>query len=253
MRTPIIAGNWKMNLLKGESVALVEGLKQGLADVSGVEVVVCPPFTGLYPVAHVLAGTNIDVGGQNCYTAESGAFTGEVAPQMLSDIGCKWCIVGHSERRQVFGETDESLNEKLKFVLNAGLKVMFCVGETFEERESGAMDEVLRRQIRIGLEGLTDAQFANLVIAYEPVWAIGTGLTATPGQADEAHGFIRALVRETFSETISSALRIQYGGSVKAENAAELMALANVDGALVGGASLNADSFCAIVKAGAAA
>lgn len=252
MRTPIIAGNWKMNMLVGEAVGLAESLKESVGGLSGVEVVVCPPFTALDAVVRALEGSDIAVGGQNCYLAESGAFTGEVSPQMLLDVGCEWVIIGHSERRQYFGETDEYLNEKLRFALAAGLKVMFCVGETLDEREAGEMDNVLRRQVGKGLGGLDEAEFDRLVVAYEPVWAIGTGLTATPEQADEAHGFVRALVREQFSETVSGSLRIQYGGSVKADNAVELMAKGNVDGALVGGASLRADGFAAIVKAGVA-
>lgn len=249
MRTPVIAGNWKMNLLVGDALSLVEELKELLAEVTDVEIVVCPPYTALYPVGQALAGSTIALGGQDCYPVENGAYTGEISPSMLKDAGCAWTIVGHSERRRYFDETDDFLNRKLKFALASDLKVMFCVGETLEEREAGEMDEVLRRQVHEGLEGLDEADFERLVIAYEPIWAIGTGLTATPDQADEAHGFVRALVREQFNETISDDLRIQYGGSVKPENAGELMDKGNVDGALVGGASLNAESFAAIVKA----
>ena len=250
MRTPVIAGNWKMNLLVGPALTTVEALKPLVADVTGVEIVLCPPVTALYPVAQALQGSNIAVGAQNCYTQANGAYTGEVSPQMVKDAGCDWVIIGHSERRQYFGESDALLNKKLKFALGAGLKVMYCIGETLEEREGGEMDEVLRRQVGDGLEGLRADQFDSLVMAYEPVWAIGTGVTATPEQAEEAHGFVRALVRERFDETISSRLRIQYGGSVKPANAAELMGQAHVDGALVGGASLEAESFASIVKAG---
>lgn len=252
LRRPIVAGNWKMNLLVGDAVPLVEELKAQLSGVSDVEVVVCPPYTALYPVGQSLSGSAITLGGQDFYPAEKGAYTGEVSPHMLLDAGCDWTLVGHSERRQHFGETDSYLNEKLHFALASGLKVMFCIGETQDERESGEMDEVLRHQVQVGLDGLVDADFERLVLAYEPVWAIGTGLTATPEQADEAHGFVRALVREQFNESISSGLRIQYGGSVKAENAVELMGQENVDGALVGGASLEAQGFVAIVKAASA-
>ena len=253
MRTPVIAGNWKMNLLVGDALSLVEELKELLAEVTDVEIVVCPPYTALYPVGQALAGSTIALGGQDCYPVENGAYTGEISPSMLKDAGCAWTIVGHSERRRYFDETDDFLNRKLKFALASELKVMFCVGETLEEREAGEMDDVLRRQVREGLEGLREADFGRLLIAYEPVWAIGTGLTATPDQADEAHGFVRALVREQYGDTVSEGLRIQYGGSVKPENAVELMEKSNVDGALVGGASLKAESFASIVKAGVVA
>ena len=253
MRTPVIAGNWKMNLLVGDALSLVEELKELLAEVTDVEIVVCPPYTALYPVGQALAGSTIALGGQDCYPVENGAYTGEISPSLLKDAGCAWTIVGHSERRRYFDETDDFLNRKLKFALASDLKVIFCVGETLEEREAGEMDDVLRRQVREGLEGLSEADFGRLLLAYEPVWAIGTGLTATPDQADEAHGFVRALVREQYGDTVSEGLRIQYGGSVKPENAVELMEKSNVDGALVGGASLKAESFASIVKAGVVA
>jgi len=237
-----------MNLLIGEAAKLVDGLKPLVADVKGVEIVVCPVFTALDHVGQMLVHSNVDMGAQNCYVKESGAYTGEISPHMLLDAGCKWVIIGHSERRQYFNETDQFLNEKLKFALSTGLKVMFCVGETLDEREDGKMDQVLTRQVLDGLAGLTEAQFADVAIAYEPVWAIGTGKTATPQQAQEAHAFIRGLVRKQFGETVADNVRIQYGGSVKPDNAAELMAQPDVDGALVGGASLKADSFAGIVK-----
>ncbi len=249
MRKPLIAGNWKMNLEVGEAVGLVNALKPLVEDTSGVDIVVCPTFVALYPVAEALAGSNIELGGQNCYPKESGAFTGEISPHMLQDAGCQWVIIGHSERRQYFGESDAFLNEKLKFALDTGLKVMFCIGETLEERESGRMNDVLRRQVTAGLAGLDKEHFARMVLAYEPVWAIGTGVTATPDQAEEAHAFVRGLVNEQFGGDVADELRIQYGGSVKPANAAELCNKSNVDGALVGGASLKADSFAAIVKA----
>ena len=253
MRRPIVAGNWKMNLLVGDALSLVEELKRLLAYAPDVEIVICPPYTALYPVGQAIEGSAIALGGQDCYLVEKGAYTGEISPYMLKDAGCTWTIVGHSERRRHFNETDEFLNSKLKFALSSGLKVIFCVGETLEERENGEMDEVLRRQVGKGLGGLDEADFERLVIAYEPVWAIGTGLTASPDQAEEAHGFVRALVREQFDESVSDGLRIQYGGSVKPENVDELMEKENVDGALVGGASLKPDSFAAIVKAGVVA
>jgi len=249
VRKPLIAGNWKMNLLVGEAVGLVSALKPLVKGVSTVDIVVCPTFTALHVVSQVLKGSNIELGGQNCYTKENGAFTGEISPQMLRDIGCAWTIIGHSERRQYFAESDAFLNEKLKFALASGLKVMFCIGETLGERQSGKMNDVLKRQVSQGLVGLSEVDFDRVAIAYEPVWAIGTGVTATPEQAEEAHAFVRGLVADQFGKSVAEKLRIQYGGSVKADNAAELMAKPNVDGALVGGASLKADSFAAIVKA----
>jgi triosephosphate isomerase len=249
VRKPLIAGNWKMNKLTAEAVDTVNALKPLVADVTDVDIVVAPVFTVLSAVGQAVAGSNVQLSAQNCYTKESGAFTGELSPQMLQDAGCTWTIIGHSERREYFEESDAFLNEKLKFALAADLKVMFCIGETLEERESGEMNNVLSRQVTGGLAGLSDADFANISIAYEPVWAIGTGVTATPDQAEETHAFVRGLVKEQFGATVADGLRIQYGGSVKPDNTAELMAKPNVDGALVGGASLEAASFAAIVNA----
>jgi triosephosphate isomerase (TIM) len=249
VRTPIVAGNWKMNKTCVDAVSLATGLKDKLAGFEGVEVVVCPVATVLNPVSGALADTQIEVSGQNCYHAESGAFTGELSPQMLQDAGCTWTLLGHSERRQLFGETDALLNEKLKFTLASGLKIMFCIGETLEEREGSTMNEVLTRQLVEGLKGISDDDFSSIVVAYEPVWAIGTGLTATPEQAEEAHAFVRNVVNDNFNGTVADGLRIQYGGSVKPDNAAELLGQPNVDGALVGGAALDAEGFAAIVRA----
>ena len=249
MRKPLIAGNWKMNKLVGEAVEMVNDLKPLVAGVDAVDIVVGPVFTALHAVCQAAKGSNIQVSAQNSYTKGSGAYTGEISPQMLKDVGCTWTIIGHSERRQYFNESDEFLNEKLRYALANDLKVMFCIGETLEERETGKMKDVLVRQVTNGLQGLTDGDFADMSIAYEPVWAIGTGVTATPEQAEEAHAFVRGLVKDQFGGTVAEQLRIQYGGSVKPENTAELMAKPNVDGALVGGASLKADSFAAIVKA----
>lgn len=249
MRTPLIAGNWKMNKTIGGAVDLVNGLKPLVAGVDGVDVVVCPTFIALDAVGKAVKGSAIALGAQNCYVKESGAYTGEVSPQMLLDAGCTWTIIGHSERRQIFKEDDQLLNEKLKFALGAGLKVMFCIGETLEERESGKMHDVLTRQVTAGLMGLSTEDFERVAIAYEPVWAIGTGVTATPDQAEDAHQFVRGLVKDQFGDAVADGIRIQYGGSVKADNAAELMACPNVDGALVGGAALKAEDFAAIVKA----
>jgi triosephosphate isomerase len=237
-----------MNLLAADAVKLIEDLKSLVAGVSEVEVVVCPVFTALEASAKALKGSNIAMGGQNCYLKESGAFTGEISPQMLKDAGCAWVIIGHSERRQYFGEGDDLLNQKLKFALVSGLKVMFCIGETLEEREGGLMNDVLSRQVTKGLEGLCEADFDNVAVAYEPVWAIGTGRTASPEQAQEVHAFVRGLLRTQFGATVADKTRIQYGGSVKADNVADLMSRPDVDGALVGGAALKADSFAAIVK-----
>ena len=248
-RKPLIAGNWKMNHLVSTSVETAKSLKSLLDGSSSADIVICPVFTALHSVAQIVRGSNLQLGGQNCYTKESGAYTGEISPQMLLDAGCTWTIIGHSERRQYFGETDSLLNEKLKFARAAGLKVMFCIGETLEEREGGKMNDVLARQVSKGLEGLTETEFAGTAIAYEPIWAIGTGVTASPEQAQEAHAFVRDFVRKQFGASIADAVRIQYGGSVKPDNAAELMGKPDVDGFLVGGASLKADSFAAIVKA----
>jgi triosephosphate isomerase len=237
-----------MNKFIGEAVELVNALKPLVKDDNGVDIVVCPTFLAVYPVGQALKGSNVQLGGQNCYLREKGAFTGEVSPQMLIDAGCQWVIIGHSERREYFKESDEFLNQKLKFALGAGLKVMFCVGETLAEREGGRMNEVLTRQITQGLQGLSAADFDNMSIAYEPVWAIGTGVTATPEQAQEAHAFIRSLVADQFGRDVADKVRIQYGGSVTPDNAATLMGQADVDGALVGGASLDAEKFAKIVK-----
>jgi len=238
-----------MNLLAADAVKMVNELKSLVAGVDGADIVVCPVFTVLGAVNEALSGSSIEMGGQNCYVKESGAYTGEISPQMLKDVGCTWTIIGHSERRQYFNETDDFLNQKLKFALASGLKVMFCVGETLEERESGQMADVLERQVIKGLVGLSDSDFDNMSVAYEPVWAIGTGKTATPEQAQEAHAFIRGLLSKQFGAAVAEKVRIQYGGSVKADNAGELMAKPDVDGALVGGASLKADSFAGIIKA----
>ena len=249
MRKPLVAGNWKMNLLIADAVSMVNELKPLVADVTEVEIAVCPTFTALHAVGEALKGSNIAMGGQNCYVKESGAFTAEISPQLLLDAGCSWTIAGHSERRQYFNEADSLLNEKVKFALAAGLKVMFCIGETLDEREGGKMFDVLTRHVSAGLAGLAESDFDKVAIAYEPVWAIGTGVTATPDQAEEAHAFVRKLVADQFGGTVADEVRIQYGGSVKPGNAAELIAKPNVDGSLVGGAALKAGDFAAIVKA----
>jgi triosephosphate isomerase len=248
MRTPMIAGNWKLHKTRAEARELVDGLKSQLTGVDNVEVVVAPPFTALDVVAANLAGSVILLAAQNCYPEAAGAYTGEVSPSLLKDAGCAYVIVGHSERRQLFGENDKFINRKVHALLQAGLGCIFCIGETLEERESNQFLEVLRRQVRLGLEGLTPEMMASLVVAYEPVWAIGTGRTASDAQAQEAHAFVRSLLQEQLSAEIAAATRILYGGSVKPNNIDGLMAQPDVDGALVGGASLKADEFARIVR-----
>jgi triosephosphate isomerase (TIM) len=238
-----------MNKLVDDAVATLNALKPLVADSTSSEIVVCPVFTALHAAGQVIKGSNVALGGQNCYVKESGAYTGEISPQMLKDVGCTWVIIGHSERRQYFKESDALLNEKLKYALSQGLKVMFCIGETLEERQGGIMKDVLARHVNEGLAGLAESDFANVAVAYEPVWAIGTGVTASPEQAEEAHVFVRGLVEAQFGKNVAESLRIQYGGSVKPDNAAELIAKPNVDGFLVGGAALKADSFAGIINA----
>jgi triosephosphate isomerase len=248
-RKPFVAGNWKMNNLVAEAVGLAEALKPLVADVSTVDIAVCPTYTSLYAVGQVLAGSNVQLGAQDAYVKESGAYTGEISPKMLQDVGCTWTIIGHSERRHILGEGDDFLNEKLRFALASDLKVMFCIGELLEERKGGTMEAVLERQTTKGLAGLSAEEAADVVIAYEPVWAIGTGETATPDQAEDAHIFVRGVVEKMFGKDCADKVRIQYGGSVKPDNAAELIARENIDGFLVGGAALQADSFAAIINA----
>ena len=248
MRVPIIAGNWKSHLTIQEAVALVEQIKR-FAQVDGVEVVVCPPFTALASVAALLRGTRIGLGGQNLYWEPQGAFTGEVSGPMLVDAGCRFVIIGHSERRQYFGETDESVQRKVKAALAHTLMPIVCIGETLAERDANQTFDVLRRQLDGGLGVFQAAEAQRVIVAYEPVWAIGTGRTATPEQAQEAHAFIRKWWAAKFGETAAQQLRIQYGGSVNAANAAALLQQPDVDGALVGGASLKAEAFSVIIKA----
>jgi triosephosphate isomerase len=248
MRTPIIAGNWKMNTVIEDAKALVQDLKALVSDVTNVEIVVCPPFISLAAVAEIIKGNNIGLGAQNVYWEKSGAFTGEISALMLKSTGCTYVIIGHSERRTYFHETDETVNKRIFAALGEGLKPIVCVGETLEERENGNTFDVVKRQITGGLAGLSTEHMKTLVIAYEPVWAIGTGKTANPEQAQEVHAFIRNLLAEIFGETTATETRIQYGGSVKPDNVTELMNQADIDGALVGGASLKADSFEKIIK-----
>ena len=247
-RLPFIAGNWKMNKTVGEALDLIRELKTAVSGVKGVEVAVAPPFTALYAVHKELEGSPIRLAAQNLYWEEKGAFTGEVSPLMLKEVGCQCVIIGHSERRQFFGESDETVNRRIKAALAQGLKVIFCIGETLKEREEAKTFAVIERQVSGGLKGLGDKELKNMTIAYEPVWAIGTGKTATPEQAEEVHRFIREKVEKLYSREVSEEIRIQYGGSVTPENIKGLMNQPNIDGALVGGASLKVESFSKIVR-----
>jgi triosephosphate isomerase len=248
MRTPLVAGNWKMFKTTGESAAFVKEFLPLVAGVTGVEIVLAPPFPSLGVVASLTAGTSIGVASQNVHFAAEGAYTGEVSASMVKDTGARYAIIGHSERRQYFAETDDSVNRKVKAALAAGLLLILCLGETLEEREAGKTTEVAGRQLRAGLQGIAAAESRKVVVAYEPVWAIGTGKTATPGQAQEVHAFLRGILKEIWGAGAADSVRILYGGSVKPENIADLMANADIDGALVGGASLTAKAFAGIVK-----
>ncbi len=247
MRKPIIAGNWKMNKTAAEAVALINDLKPLVAK-SKPEVVVCVPYTDLWAVAEAIKGSKIRLGAENVAWADNGAFTGEISAEMLKEIGVEYVIIGHSERRQYFGETDESVNKRLKQALKNGLKPIVCVGETLTEREKNKTKRVLKKQVLEGFKDVTAEDFADIVIAYEPVWAIGTGKTATAEDANKTIAFIRNLVKKTWGAEVSKALRIQYGGSMKPANAKELMAMRNIDGGLIGGAALKAGDFAAIVN-----
>jgi triosephosphate isomerase len=247
VRRKFVCGNWKMHKTVGEAVALVGELRAGLADAAAVQVAVAPPYTALHAVGGALAGSPVELAAQDVHWEAQGAFTGAVSPAMLADVGCRHAIVGHSERRQLFGETDDGVRRKVAALFAANVLPIVCVGETLAEREAGRTLEVVERQVRAALAGLPAAALGSLTVAYEPVWAIGTGKTATSGQAQEVHAAIRNILRE-LGGSAGDAVRIQYGGSVKPENAAELMSQPDVDGALVGGASLKAKDFIAIVK-----
>ncbi len=247
MRIPFMAGNWKMHKTVGESQELVRALLDGLGDASGREVLVCPPYTSLASVAPLLNNTAIGLGAQDVFYEPQGAYTGAIAPMMLRDVGCSYTIVGHSERRQHFGDTDELVNKKVLAALGSDLRVIMCVGETKPQRDAGKAEEVTVGQLRGGLAGITTAQMEQIVIAYEPVWAIGTGDTATPDDAQAMHAAIRRTLTEMYGSERAEQVRIQYGGSVKPDNIDELMAQPDIDGALVGGASLKADSFLRII------
>jgi len=248
-RKTLVAGNWKMYKLSAAARELAAAIRQGLGSEQRVDVAICPPFPWLTAVAEVLRGSPIAVGAQNVYPGNEGAFTGEVNSAMLLDAGCKYVIVGHSERRHVIGEKDQFLNDKAKAALQAGLHVIFCVGEKLEERDANKTEAVLDNQLTWGLKDVPAAHAPRLVIAYEPVWAIGSGRNATPEQAQQAHVFIRWRFSQLFGNEAAEKLVIQYGGSVKPDNAASLLSQPDVDGALVGGASLQADSFLKIIRA----
>jgi len=249
MRRKFIAGNWKMNTSRADGVALAQAIAATVGNSSTVDVAVCPPSLYLEAIAQAIKGSAVGVGAQNCYHEAKGAFTGEISPQMLVDIGCKYVILGHSERRQIFKESNQEVNRKVVAALGVGLTPIMCVGETLDQRQANQTAAVVREQIEGSLAGLSADQMLKIVIAYEPVWAIGTGVVATPQQAEEVHADLRRLLEKRYNSQVASAVRIQYGGSVNAENAASLLGQPNIDGALVGGASLKADSFLAIVAA----
>ena len=248
MRKTVIAGNWKMNQTPSEAAALSAQIAVNSIG-AGCEVVICPPFVDLYFAKKAIENSPVKLGAQNCHWAEKGAFTGEVSADMLLEAGCEYVILGHSERRQYFGETDETVNARLKAVLSRDLKAIVCVGESREQREAGETKAIIERQIRRGLADLTAEQMQNVIIAYEPIWAIGTGLVATVDQAQEVCAFIRSLLTQIFGKETADETTVQYGGSMNDKNCADLLAMPDIDGGLIGGASLKPDSFAAIVKA----
>lgn len=250
MRNKIIAGNWKMNNDLNESRKLVNEIIDGMSKIkTNCDIIICPPFTFLSEASGLIKNSPLKLGAQNMYFETSGAFTGEISAAMLKSAGCDYVIIGHSERRTIFGESDEVINKKLKTALLSRLLPIFCIGETLLERESDIMEEVLKRQLHEGLKGISSTDMAKIIIAYEPVWAIGTGRTATPRQAQEVHNYIRGNIKKLYTEEIASGIIIQYGGSVKPDNAADLLSQPDIDGALVGGACLKADSFMGIIQA----
>lgn len=248
-RKPIVAGNWKMNKTVAEAIDLASAIKRDLSGCKDVDIVLCPPFTALKAVSDVITGTHIDLGSQNMHWEKSGAYTGEISAEMLREVYCHYVILGHSERRAYFGETDQIVNRKTKAALESNLTPIVCVGETLQERESGKTNDVVGTQVRGSLAGLSPRQLVDSVIAYEPVWAIGTGKTASPEQAQEVHAFIRGVLSEMADQAVAQSVRIQYGGSVKPGNAKELFSLPDIDGGLIGGAALEARSFIDIVLA----
>jgi triosephosphate isomerase len=248
MRRYIIAGNWKMNKTIGEAIELANGLKRELYDIDKIDIVICTPFTAISEIGEVISSSNIDLGGQDLFWEEKGAYTGEVSAPMLKDAGCKYVIIGHSERRKYFNETNETVNKKLKAALKTGLLPIVCVGERLEEREGGKTFDVVRDHVENSLKDISKDEMSKITVAYEPVWAIGTGKTATPEQAEEVHKFIRELLTKLFDKNTAQGVRIQYGGSATPENIEGLITKEDIDGVLVGGASLKIDSFSSIVK-----
>ena len=248
LRRPIIAGNWKMNKTSTEARDLANKLIPLVSGVKDRDIVLAPPFTSIPAVAETIKGTNMALSAQDLFWEEKGAFTGEISAEMLLDLGCKYVIIGHSERRQYFGETDETVNKKMKQALKKGLLPIMCIGETLTEREAGKLNDIITRQVTGGLKDISAADMKKVVIAYEPVWAIGTGKTATPEQAQEVHALIRQKVKALYNAETAEGLRIQYGGSVTPDNVSALMAKPDIDGALVGGASLKPESFAALVN-----
>lgn len=247
-RNAVIAGNWKMNKSRSEAKELINELIPLVKDAD-CKVICCTPYLDLETAVNCANGSNISIGAQNCHWADHGAFTGEIPAAMLCDVGAKYVIIGHSERRQYFGETDETVNKRTRSALDAGLKVILCCGELLDERNQGIMEEIVGKQIKIALSGVSAEELKNIIIAYEPVWAIGTGVTATADQAEEACAFIRTLIKKLYSEKEAEEITIQYGGSMNANNASELLSKPDVDGGLIGGASLKASDFAAIVAA----
>jgi triosephosphate isomerase len=248
-RRTVIAGNWKMNMTPSQTREFIKELAPKTAGKDGCDIVLCVPFVDIVPAVEAAKGTNIKIGAENVHFAKSGAYTGEISAEMLAECGAEYVVIGHSERRQYFGETDETVNLRVKAALEGGLKVILCVGEKLTEREQGITEEIVSLQTKIALLGVTKEQLANVIIAYEPVWAIGTGRTATPEQADEVCGFIRNVIAKLYDNETAEAFTIQYGGSMNAKNAAELLSKVNVDGGLIGGASLKTDDFLVIIDA----
>jgi len=247
MRKPFIVGNWKMNINSQKAVSLASGLAEAVGEIDTVDVAICPPLVYLHDTAKALSSSNISLGAQNVYYQPSGAFTGETSCEMLKDVGCQYVIIGHSERRHVMGETDDLINKKVVVAISSGLLPILCVGELLEQREADQTDAVVTEQVKKGLAGLSEEKVLAVTIAYEPVWAIGTGKTATSQQAQEVHQMIRKLLAEMYNDSVAAQIRIQYGGSAKPDNTAELMSCPDVDGLLVGGASLKVESFASMI------
>ena len=248
MRKRIIAGNWKMNMNSEEAAVLAKEIVQKSGKNTDTEIVLCPPFTSISAVREVIRDTDIFLGAQNMHWESKGAYTGEISANMLLTLGCRYVILGHSERRTYFYETDETVNLKVKSALKAGLIPIVCVGETRKEREDGVTDKIVEKQVKGAFEGLTPEEFGETVIAYEPVWAIGTGLNATAAQAEQVHGFIRKILKDMFGKTVAEKTRIQYGGSMNTSNASELLSETDIDGGLIGGAALNSENFDKIIR-----